>query len=365
MARRKRTREGSGELNYWQSYSDMMAALLLMFVLLITSTLLQSMSNLELSVESYNAQTEELKVAQSELEKQRDELIRLELELLAQQTLYSEKEGELTEAQAALLAQQTLLQEQSARLDEQNALLAERQEAFDEQSAALQIAQALLSEKQLELDKIVGVRSGLIKTLSDKFASTELKVKVDAQTGAITFDSSVLFDSGSSEIKESGLQFLREFVPIYLNVVLGEDYADYLSEIIIEGHTDSEGTYIYNLKLSQDRALAVANFILGGEIDLSRFNEDLLRDSLTANGKSYSSPILKADGTEDKSASRRVEIKFRLKDDEMIREMQEILGQSEMKPLEGTQVAGGSTARAEAVPPSAGTSAAAEAVPAE
>ena len=41
--------------------------------------------------------------------------------------------------------------------------------------------------------------------------------------------------------------------------------------------------------------------------------------------KSFSEPVLKADGTVDAEASRRVEILFRLKDEEMIREMIEIL----------------------------------------
>lgn len=46
---------------------------------------------------------------------------------------------------------------------------------------------------------------------------------------------------------------------------------------------------------------------------------------LTANGKSYSNPIYGDDGEVDMDASRRVEIKFRLQDEEMIDEMMDIL----------------------------------------
>ena len=52
-----------------------------------------------------------------------------------------------------------------------------------------------------------------------------------------------------------------------------------------------------------------------------------LQKLLTAKGRSFSDPIYQADGTVDMSASRRVEFKFRLKDSEMIDEMNRILSQ--------------------------------------
>lgn len=46
---------------------------------------------------------------------------------------------------------------------------------------------------------------------------------------------------------------------------------------------------------------------------------------LTANGRSWSNPIYNTDGTINDNQSRRVEFKFRLKDDEMIEELRQIL----------------------------------------
>ena len=110
------------------------------------------------------------------------------------------------------------------------------------------------------------------------------------------------------------------------NVLLDEKYRDYVSEIIIEGHTDTNGSYIYNLELSQQRAFSVAKYCLTESNGIiSSTDVELLRSVLTANGKSYSNPIYKEDGSVDLEASRRVEILFRLQDEEMIAEMMNIL----------------------------------------
>ena len=50
-----------------------------------------------------------------------------------------------------------------------------------------------------------------------------------------------------------------------------------------------------------------------------------LQSYLTVNGHSMANPVLDADGNLDKDASRRVEVKFRLKDDEMIDELNQIM----------------------------------------
>ena len=50
---------------------------------------------------------------------------------------------------------------------------------------------------------------------------------------------------------------------------------------------------------------------------------------MTVNGHSSSNLILDAEGKEDADASRRVEVKFRLKDEEMIEELRNILDTSD------------------------------------
>jgi chemotaxis protein MotB len=168
----------------------------------------------------------------------------------------------------------------------------------------------------------------MIRDLSTSLAAANMKATVDPNNGDIVLDSSVFFESGRSAIKEEGQQLLNRFIPVYLDVLLRDKYADYLGEIIIEGHTDSTGTYENNLKLSQDRALQVALYCLNMP-SLTRDQKVRLQQILTAKGRSYSDLVYNAWGQEDADASRRVEFKFSLKDSEMIDEMNRILSSQE------------------------------------
>lgn len=184
----------------------------------------------------------------------------------------------------------------------------------------------IILNQQSQIDTIVGVRGDLIDALSKEFSGNDLSVKVDAQSGAITFDSTLLFGYNDDKLQDSGKTFLAEFLPKYFSVLLGKDFSPYVAEIIIEGHTDTDGGYMYNLQLSQNRAFAVVSYCLDENNHfLSDSQLEELRVLLTANGRSWSAPIYAADGTVDMQASRRVEIKFRLKDEEMINQIAEML----------------------------------------
>ena len=163
-----------------------------------------------------------------------------------------------------------------------------------------------------------------MRELTYALTQADLKASVDANTGDIVLESAVFFDVGKNAIKEGGRAFLDRFVPVYLGVLLQPEYDDFLGEIIVEGHTDTQGTYLVNLELSQERALSVASYCLEMP-QLRQAQLSKLRSILTAKGKSYSDPIYNTDGTVNMDASRRVEFKFRLKDSEMIDEIRQIL----------------------------------------
>lgn len=200
------------------------------------------------------------------------------------------------------------------------------QEKFEIQQRELSEQQRVLNEQQDKIDKIVGIRSEIIEKLAETFNSTKLNIKIDDKTGAIVLDSNILFERDKYILTNDGREFLKEFIPVYIKTILNEDFKDYIAEIIIEGYTDSDGEYIYNLKLSQNRSMAVVDYIL--DIKNGIFNNDeidMLIPIIVATGKSYNNLIYNQDGSVDKQSSRRVEIKFRLKDTELIEDMQRII----------------------------------------
>lgn len=302
-------RKQDGETTYWLSYSDMMAGLLLCFVLIIALTTLHSQMQFDQKEEQLAGKEQELVVQASELDeqkrvvaKQKEELEDQEIKLAAQREL--------------LLTQEDKLNSQEATLNEQSQLLAELEE--------------IMNTQQAKLDRIIGIRSELIEELKNEFTGSNLNISVDEKTGAITMDSSVLFEYNKDELKDTGKTFLAEFLPRYANILLSDKYKEYVSSISIEGHTDTHGTYLFNLDLSQKRAYSVAAFCLGDDSTILKGEQlTAMRDLISTNGKSYTDPILNQDGSVNMEASRRVEFMFTLKDEDMIREMIEILNEQE------------------------------------
>lgn len=302
--RKKRKSEDSG-FNVWRSYSDMMAGVLLLFVLLMCVTLFQAQK-------SYNDAMAEQEAKIKLQEEYTAKLLAQQTELDAQGLLLDEQDKEL-ESKEMLLAQM------AKELEEKEALLLAQQVDLDEKTE-------LLTTQQARIDKIIGVKAEVVASLQQEFANNNVNVNIDAQTGALTLDANVMFDVDEAELTEEGERALRQILPIYCKVLLQERHLPYLAEIIIDGYTDTDGNYGYNLYLSQQRSLAVAQFLIDNQWEFLNEGEIAnLEQYLTVNGHSEASPILDANGNVDKAASRRVEVKFRLKDDQMITELSEIM----------------------------------------
>lgn len=178
----------------------------------------------------------------------------------------------------------------------------------------------LFEELQEAVKEKTTIKNKVIEKLQMKFKEENLKIDINPSTGAIKFDAEILFDLNESKLKPKGQEELRKFIPVYTKLLLQDsDIKDEISQIIIEGHTDNKGSYIYNLGLSQERALNVAKFIFTEITDIP--NKELLEKYITANGRSYVNTIIE-DEKVNEEKSRRVEFQFKLKDEESLREIQ-------------------------------------------
>lgn len=313
MKSRRRNREAFAENSFWQSYSDMMAALLLIFILIIAITLaVYRQKNTDLQKSEY-----ELGLAKQEIEDAKKLLYNAQQELDNYRLEIDKSNQELAFSLAQL---QQAYDEAALTRDELNNAYLEIENARNE-----------LTSTQQELENIVGIRTDIIGALQSAFNNSSMSV--DVQTGSITFASDVLFSFNSSALTAESKVTLKEVIPTYLDVLLQDRFRGYIAEIIVEGHTDTQGDYAGNMKLSYQRAYSVAEFCIDEKNGLSREKIAQLTSLLTVNGRSWSHPVYVKDAQGnntsqvDMAASRRVEIKFRLKEDEMIEKISQILQQ--------------------------------------
>lgn len=330
---RRGRRAGRNDGGMWLSFSDLMSSLLMIIILIMFYIMYQYFDMYEINMAEIARQQYDLDSANASLEEQRGKLSEAEQQMLAQQIRLNAAEAELQDAEAVLAAQQKELAEAQSLLKEKEDEIAAQKESLDALSVQLgsqqtQILeqQATLDSQQAQIEQLVGMKPKIISSLSSALRSSNISATVDQGSGAIALEADVLFSTGKHDLTGAGKATIDDFLPVYLDVLFSEEYLPYVAEIIIEGHTDSVGDYIKNLELSQRRAGAVAAYVLDdGYRAITAQQRKLLREMATANGRSYSDPVLDANGVEDKDASRRVVFKFRLTDEQMIDQLKQIL----------------------------------------
>ena len=160
-----------------------------------------------------------------------------------------------------------------------------------------------LSKEQI--DQLIAEQTKILNELQEAFKQAEIDIEIDSNSGKVTMDSSILFGVDEASLSAEGKDYLDRFLTVYSSVVMSDKYADTVSEILVEGHTDTDGSYDHNMELSERRANFVKQYCL--EVCPE------LQDRISAKGCSYDSPVYDADGNIDKAASRRVVFKFKLR----------------------------------------------------
>lgn len=132
-------------------------------------------------------------------------------------------------------------------------------------------------------------------------------VGVDQQNFRIDLGREVHFDSGSYAISAPAARFLRSYIPVLLRAKDSPEGRRWMRDIVVEGFTDEDGTYLYNLQLSLERSRSVVCSLFQGLSTPDGLSPDQLRqvESLFLVG-GYSFNSIK----KDKAESRRVEFKI-------------------------------------------------------
>ncbi len=155
-----------------------------------------------------------------------------------------------------------------------------------------------LSVRSAALETEIGGEAGtLINQYMDRQAE-EIQQRLEGvlvqrikESILLTFDSGMLFDVGSYQLRPEIRENLVELTKI-LN-----KYED--TGILVEGHTDDRGTEEYNQTLSENRAKSVYNQLVREGVSSMRF---------TVVGMGENRPIADNNTVEGRQQNRRVEI---------------------------------------------------------
>ncbi len=190
--------------------------------------------------------------------------------------------------------------------------------ALDEKKTNYDDLVANLQKQKAKIKSLTGIKLKVVAALKHALGKN---IDIDKKTGSLRLASNVLFGSGEDALKPEAKVALKKAFEEYIGTLVNDPgIRPHLDKIIIEGHTDSVGSYIYNLNLSQKRALAVMEYL----VTLDFTQKHNIRPLMTASGRAYID-LIKVNGVEDKDASRRIEIKFRLKNEDAINEIEKVL----------------------------------------
>ncbi|MBX1886532.1 OmpA family protein [Campylobacter peloridis] len=308
--------QNNEENNFWIAYADLMAGLLFIFILLIGAIVVKyvlTQSDLQIIKENLQKQEERLRENKEELSQKEDILKNLSQKL----TNTSSTLDNVNKQKQALEANITKLnQDLNSSLDEKDQQIFSLLERLNKKDEEIKELERNFDEAKIKIKELGLIKENTIKNLQAKF---DTNITLDSNSGAIVLPSEVLFDTNSFTLKAHAKENLKTILTQYFDSILkDENILNSIENIVIEGHTDSAGSYIYNLDLSQKRAYAVMSFIH------SFYKDPRLQKLLMASGRSYSDVIMK-DGKEDKEASRRIEIKFNINTNNALEKVEKYL----------------------------------------
>ena len=206
----------------------------------------------------------------------------------------------------------------------------------------LQADEIIVYKNEVEklLDAYKNLQAALYKELRAEFEGSPTKRTqfrtvwrghLDMETLSIRFKKP--FTQGDATVPSAFKNVLRNFFPRYVAILTKPEYRDDIAEIRIEGHTSSEWhdrvgldrAYYNNMKLSQDRARNVLQYVLEMRHPQVTQNKEWIKKYLTANGLSSSKLIFDSNRNQNKEESRRVEFRVVTKSEKLINEIEQLM----------------------------------------
>jgi len=309
-------RSAEGEQGFWPSYADMMSAVALILFFLMLLSYIQNLitgNDLQNTQEVLADTRAKLELTIGQVKEAESELDKVTIDLAEAKLTLDEQKGKLDEQSAQLDAQAAELASQKDELAAQDKLLADQKALIGEQEQYLKAADKELREMRSRMQTIAVLRLSILEQIRDSMVGVmgdAGKVSI-GDNGAIILSESVLFDFGSSAIKQGARPTLDRLVEVFKAFLSDDENAKYVDSIVISGHTDSTGPDKENRDLSTDRANAVLDYLLeSGKGELNAY-----APYFCAAGYGETRPVASNATEEGRAQNRRIEISIILRDD--------------------------------------------------
>jgi len=197
-------------------------------------------------------------------------------------------------AEMALVDRENATRQADAARTEAELARNEAQSATAQRSVAEQQAEAARLEQERASAQAAAARADADAARRE---AEELQRQVaelnarETERGLVVTLGDVLFETGKADLKGGAAANLGKLASFL------KEYED--RSVIIEGHTDNQGSDDYNLGLSQRRAESVRNFLVAQGVSASR---------IVASGKGEASPVADNDSATGRQQNRRVEV---------------------------------------------------------
>ncbi len=172
------------------------------------------------------------------------------------------------------------------RMQRDKAVIETEKAALESAMANLRRETQRLQSEKSALTREKGVLEGRLHNALSRVADTR-----ESARGFILNLPDILFDIGKASLKPEARERIAKLAGILL--IMQEQ------NLQVEGHTDSTGTYEYNLSLSDDRARSVLNFMA---------QHGVQRERMRSTGYGFNRPISDNTTAEGRRSNRRVEI---------------------------------------------------------
>lgn len=203
--------------------------------------------------------------------------------------------GEYEQSMAAMKqAEQDYKQRQAQLLNQAQRERQDVTQSLQTTRERLQSQQGNLNRTQAELTEERRARQEADRRAALALQSLQevAQVREEARGVVITLEGAVLFLTGESDLLPLAKRKLEDVARALKDM-------DSEQQIVIEGHTDSQGGEQMNMELSRNRAESVRDYLVSQGIDAGR---------ITAVGRGETQPLTTNDTPEGRANNRRVEI---------------------------------------------------------